>query len=196
MTLSQSDFPHIKWSLLVFLLTLILGGAAVFFSQKMALQTQTSLLNAQQQLKDARNRLNAARDDQANMSAYTQEYSAIQRLDIIGDEQRLNLIEDLDTLRRRNRVIDFKYTIAPQQIYTPSPTLDSGNFILKYSSMKLQIELLHEEQLINFFDSLRHGINGWFILDKCSLERVADMSAHLNADCEGGWFTMKNRNEK
>ena len=196
MTFSQTDFPHIKWSLLVFLLTLILGGTAVFISQKMAYKAQTSLLNARQQLKDTRSRLNAARDDQANMSAYTKEYSTIQRLDIIGDEQRLNLIEDLDTLHRRNRVIDFKYTIAPQQIYTPSPALDSGNFILKYSSMKLQIELLHEEQLINFFDSLRHDINGWFILDKCSLERVFAAPAQLKADCEGGWFTMKNRNAK
>ena len=196
MTFSQSDFQHIKWSLLAFLLTLTLGGTAVFFSQKMAHQTQATLLNAQQQLKDARNRLNAARDDQANMSDYTQEYSAIQRLDIIGDEQRLNLIEDLDTLRRRNKVIDFKYTIAPQQTYTPSPALDSGNFIFKYSNMKLQIELLHEEQLINFFDSLRHDINGWFILDKCSLERVSSTTAQLKADCDGGWFTMKNRNAK
>ena len=196
MTFSQSDFQHIKWSMLAFLLTLTLGGTAVFFSQKMAHQTQATLLNAQQQLKDARNRLNAARDDQANMSDYTQEYSAIQRLDIIGDEQRLNLIEDLDTLRRRNKVIDFKYTIAPQQTYTPSPALDSGNFILKYSNMKLQIELLHEEQLINFFDSLRHDINGWFILDKCSLERVSSTTAQLKADCDGGWFTMKNRNAK
>ena len=196
MTFSQSDFQHIKWSMLAFLLTLTLGGTAVFFSQKMAHQTQATLLNAQQQLKDARNRLNAARDDQANMSDYTQEYSAIQRLDIIGDEQRLNLIEDLDTLRRRNKVIDFKYTIAPQQTYTPSPALDSGNFILKYSNMKLQIELLHEEHLINFFDSLRHDINGWFILDKCSLERVSSTTAQLKADCDGGWFTMKNRNAK
>ena len=196
MTFSQSDFQHIKWSMLAFLLTLTLGGTAVFFSQKMAHQTQATLLNAQQQLKDARNRLNAARDDQANMSDYTQEYSAIQRLDIIGDEQRLNLIEDLDTLRRRNKVIDFKYTIAPQQTYTPSPALDSGNFIFKYSNMKLQIELLHEEQLINFFDSLRHDINGWFILDKCSLERVSSTTAQLKADCDGGWFTMKNRNAK
>ena len=196
MTFSQSDFPNIKWSLLTFLLVLTLGGSAVFFSQKFTHKTQTSLFNAQQQLKEARNRLNAARDDQANMSDYTQEYSAIQRLDIIGDEQRLNLIEDLDILRRRNRVIDFKYTIAPQQIYTPSPVLDSGNFILKNSNVKLQFELLHEEQLINFFDSLRHDINGWFILDKCSLERVSSTTAQLKADCDGGWFTMKNRNAK
>jgi len=196
MTFAQSDFPHIKWSVITFLITLALGGSAVILSQKFAHSTQTDLRNAQKELNDARSKLNAARDDQSNMSAYTKEFSAIQRLDIIGDEQRLNLIEDLDTLRRRGRVIDFKYTIAPQQPYAPAPALDSGNFALNYSNMKLQIELLHEEQLINFFDNLRHDINGWFILEKCTLEKASAESSQLKADCEGGWLTMKNRNAK
>lgn len=196
MTLSQADFPHIKWSLITFLVTLAIGGTAVFISQKIAHNAHIAKRDAQQQLNDARSKLSAARDDQENMSAYTKEYSAIQRLEIIGEEKRLDLIEDLDTLRRRSRVVDFKYTIAPQQAYSPSPALSSGNFDLKVSNMKLQIELLHEEQLVNFFESLRREINGWFILEKCSLERSAAAPAQLKADCEGGWFTMKNRNAK
>ncbi len=196
MTFSQADLPYIKWSLTTFIVVLAIGGSAVFFSQKMATDAQKARNTAQQQLNDARNKLNAARDDQANMAAYTQEYSTIQRRGIIGEEQRLNLIEGLDNLRRRNRVLDFKYAISPQQPYKPEPALDSGNFDLKISNMTLQFELLHEEQLINFFDSLRRDMNGWFILEKCSLEPSANAAAQLKADCAGGWLTLKNRNAK
>ena len=196
MTFSQADLPYIKWSLTTFIVVLAIGSSAVFFSQKMATDAQKARRAAQQQLNDARSKLNAARDDQANMAAYTQEYSAIQRRGIIGEEQRLNLIEGLDNLRRRNRVLDFKYAISPQRPYKPEPALDSGNFDLKISNMTLQFELLHEEQLINFFDSLRHDLNGWFILEKCSLEPGASSTAQLKADCSGGWLTMKNRNAK
>ena len=196
MTFSQSDLPHIKWSLLTFLLTLTIGGSAVFISQKIAKNAQNSRLAAQQQLSDARNKLNAAHDDQLNMAEYTKEYSAIQRRDIIGDEQRLNLIEGLETLRKHNRVLDFKYAIAPQQPYKPAPALNSGNFDLRLSPMTLKFELLHEGQLINFFDSLRRDINGWFILERCALERVSESTAQLKADCAGGWLTLKNRNAK
>lgn len=196
MTFSQADLPYIKWSLTTFIVVLAIGGSAVFFSQKFATDAQKAKRAAQQQLNDARNKLNAARDDQANMAAYTQEYSAIQRRGVIGDEQRLNLIEGLDNLRKRNRVLDFKYAISPQQPYKPVPALDSGNFDLKISNMTLQFELLHEEQLINFFDSLRRDTNGWFILDKCSLEKSANAAAQLKADCAGGWLTLKNRNAK
>jgi hypothetical protein len=196
MNFSQEDFPYIKLSLLTFLITLAIGGSITFFSQKYAHNAQSAKRTAQQQLNDARSKLNAARDDQANMAEYTKEYSAIQKRGLIGDEQRLNIIEGLDTLRRQNRVLDFKYSMAPQQPYKPAPALDSGNFDIKFSSMKLQFNLLHEEQLIRFFDSLRRDMNGWFIIEKCSLERAPGEVAQLKADCAGGWLTMKNRNGK
>ena len=196
MTFSQDDLPQIKWSLLTFLLILTIGGGAVFFSQKYANDAHNAKRAAQQQLTEMRNKLNAARDDQENMSTYTKEYSAIQRREIIGEEQRLNLIEGLEALRKRNRVVDFKYAIAPQQPYKPAPALDSGNFDLKLSPMTMQIQLLHEGQLINLFDSLRREMNGWFILEKCTLERNPGATAQLKADCAGGWLTLKNRNAK
>jgi hypothetical protein len=196
MTFSREDLPQIKWSLITFLATLLIGGSAVFIAQKSTTRALQEKNAAQQQLNDARNKLNAARDDQANMAEYTKEYSVIQRRGLIGDEQRLSLIEGLDALRKRNKVLDFKYAITPQQPYKPVPALDSGNFELKISSMTLQFELLHEEQLINFFDSMRQDINGWFILDHCTLERTAGSTAQLKADCGGGWLTMKNRNGK
>jgi hypothetical protein len=196
MTFSQADLPYIKWSLLTFILTLTIGVSLVFMSQKYAKDAQKARLKAQQQVTEVRSKVNAARDDQANMATYTKEYSAIQHREIIGDEQRLNLIEGLEALRKRNRVLDFKYAIAPQQAYKPTMALDSGNFDLKFSPMKLQIELLHEGQLINLFDSLRRDINGWFILDQCTLERNTGTYAQLKADCAGGWLTMKNRNAK
>jgi len=196
MKFSQADFPHIKISALTLLITLAIGGSAVYFSQKFAANAQKEMHDAQRQLAEARNKLSAARDDQMNMAEYTKEYSAIRRREIIGDEQRLNLIEGLEGLRQRNRVLDFKYAIAPQQPYKPPFTLDSGNFDLKLSAMTLQLELLHEGQLVNFFDSLRSDMNGWFILDKCSLERSSGAAAQLKADCAGGWLTLKNRNEK
>ena len=93
-------------------------------------------------------------------------------------------------------MLDFKYTIAPQQSYTPKPPLDAGNFQLSRSSMTLQIDLLHEEQLLHLFADLSSQFNGWFMLDGCSISRTgtANELAPLKAECTGGWFTMKNKN--
>ena len=64
--------------------------------------------------------------------------------------------------------------------------------------MTLQINLLHEEQLLQLFAKMQQQMSGWFMLDGCSLSRTGspDELAPLKADCTGGWFTMKNRNAR
>ena len=130
---------------------------------------------------------------------FRSEYGTLLQRKIIGNDQRLDWIEGLEKIHQQQRVLDFKYAIAPQQPYTPAPPLDSGNFELNLSNMTLQLDLLHEGQLITFFDTLRTDIKGWFIIDHCSLERSAAAPengtvSQLKAECTGGWLTLKNRN--
>ena len=198
MTFSKLDVQAIKWSLIIFLAALCASGAAIVASNKFAAHAQQEQHVAQRQLNTVRSQLAAANEDRENMKAYTLEYSELLRRNIIGDDQRLDWIEGLEQIRRQHRVLDFKYSFAPQLPYTLSPSLDSGNFKLNMTQMTLQFDLLHEEQLMDFFDTLRTGTRGWFILDRCSLERntVADTTAQLKAECMGEWLTLKNRKTK
>jgi len=196
MSFSSADFAAIKWSVLACLLAL--GGAIALFNYSRAFEQQArqQLKQAQSLLNDARNQLANAQSDLANMADYQQEYDALVVQRIIGKEQRLDWIEGLEKLRGQKLVPDFKYTISPQKPYTPNPPQSSGNFALNISPMTLQIELLHEEQLLRFFNAMEAQLQGWFILDHCSLSRNVPSTpgaAMLAADCAGGWFTMQNR---
>jgi hypothetical protein len=199
MNFSSSDFPHIRWSLLTFLIVLTVGGSAIFLLQKMSDSAKKTRQTAQQQLTEARNKFNAARDDRDNLSTYAAEYESWVKLKVIGDEHRLDLIEGMEALRKKNNVLDFKYTVAPQTPYAPAPPVDSGNFDLKQSKLTIQLDLLHEEQLVNFAYNMRNDLKGWFMLDSCSIERAAASAGsaiQLKAECAGGWLTIKNRNAK
>lgn len=192
MTFSRADFPHLKWSLLIFLSVLCAGGAAIMVSKNLVAHAQREQQAAQRQLNSVRNQLAAANEDRENMKAYTFEYGELLKRNIIGNDQRLDWIEGLEKIRQQHRVLDFKYSIAPQHSYTPPSTLNSGNFELNMSDMSLQFDLLHEGQLMDFFDTLRTDTSGWFILDRCALERSAnsDATAQLKAECTGGWLTL------
>lgn len=198
MKLTQADFPLIQWALLSFGVAVVISLIVAFSSNEYAGQAAKDLHDAQSQLNDARNRLAAAQDDKSNMATYANEYGALKANKIIGDEQRLDWIEGMETIRRQNLVTDFRYTIAPQKNYSGKPTLDSGNFDVHYSEMKLQFDLLHEVQLLDFFAALRSQIKGWYQLEGCTLRRTdsgENAAAHLSAECSGGWITLKNRNE-
>jgi hypothetical protein len=195
MSFSKADLPELKWSLGAFALSIALAGALVSVSEEYLARSLKERESAQKQLNNARTQLLAAQSDLANMSAYALEYNALLAQKVIGTEQRLDWMEGLEKLRQQGRTLDFKYTIAPQQSYAPNPPLDAGNFQLSRSSMTLQIDLLHEEQLLHFFSNLNNQINGWFMLDGCSISRTgtANELVPLKAECAGGWFTMKNK---
>ncbi|MCR4303499.1 MAG: hypothetical protein NUV63_04620 [Gallionella sp.] len=200
MKLSKSDFTLMHRSIVAICASVAISAAVLYSSGKYAEKTQKDLRNSQNMLGDARNRLAAAHEDQKNMSIYADEYGALIDRKIIGDDQRLDWMEGLEKLHRQNLVTDFRYSIAPQTNYAPQPPIDSGNFNIHYSGMKLQFDLLHEAQLVNFFDALHSQIKGHYQLENCAMQRIADVSSasaastHLKAECNGGWITLKNRN--
>lgn len=195
MSFSKDDLAEIKWSLGAFALSIALSGAVISLSGTYRENSLKESQAAQNQLNDSRAQLLAAQSDQENMSAYALEYNALLAQKVIGNEQRLDWMEGLEKLRQQGAVLDFKYTIAPQQGYTPNPPVDAGNFQLSRSSMTLQIDLLHEEQLLDLFAEMRKQLNGWFMLDECTVSRsgTLDEITPLKAECTGGWFTMKTK---
>jgi len=200
MRFSKNDLYQMRWSILAACASILLGSAIVYGSNGYAEHAQQDQYNAQRLLSEAQNRLAIARQDQENMSVYSVEYGVLEKHKIIGDEQRLDWIEGLEKLRRKNLVADFHYSIAPQKNYAAmlapaSFAIDSGNFNVRYSEMKLQFDLLHEAQLLDFFDALRSQINGRYQLEGCVLQRGsadAESPPRLKAECSGGWITLQN----
>ena len=201
MKFSGSDFPMMRWSILAVCASSLISAIILYGSGDYAEKVQKERRNAQNVLNDARNRLATAYQDQENMDIYANEYGSLIENKIIGDDQRLDWMEGLEKIRRQGLVADFRYAIAPQKVYVPQPPLDTGNFDIHYSEMKLQLDLLHEGQLPDFFNTLRSQIKGWYQLDGCTLQRAAPINGdgatvatHIKAECGGGWITLKNRN--
>src|SRR5665647_1171309 len=153
MKFSNTDFHLMRWSFAAISASILLSGAILYASIKYADYTQKDRRVVQGQMNDARKRLATAREDRENLSDFSKEYDTLKANKIIGDDHRLDWMEGLEKLRNQNLVIDFRYNIAPQKIYAAQPAVDSGNFDIHYSEMKLEFDLLHEGQLLNFFDA-------------------------------------------
>ena len=197
MSFSVSDVADLKWSLGAFVLSIAVVAGLSVFSEDYRHGTLQAKLSAQEQLNKARESFATAQNDFENMATYKLEYEALEKQKVIGNEQRLDWIEGLEKIRRQGIVLDFKYSIGPQRSYTPNPPQETGNFALNLSPMTLQIDLLHEEQLDRLLSAVISQMEGWFILDSCSLSTVISGTggaSSLKADCAGGWLTMKNRN--
>jgi hypothetical protein len=74
--------------------------------------------------------------------------------------------------------------------------LTMGQYQLRGSKMQLHMDLLHEMDLLNFFDDLRQS--GYFAVQECALKRGGGaanpgQNASLSADCSLLWLTLGNR---
>ncbi len=191
MKLSKADFLLLRWSLAA-ICGAVLGSMLIFYgSIAYAQSSKNEHLKAQRMLNDAHGSLALARQDKENMGKYANEYAVLLKQRIIGDDQRLDWVEGLEHIRRHSPVLSFSYQIAPQRIYLSPTPMDSGNFNIHYSEMKLQFELLHERQLFNFFAALQAHIKGHYHLESCSLQRSGE--TRLKAECNGNWITLKKR---
>lgn len=197
MRFAPSDFQLIRWSMLSICAAGIASALLLYSSTRYAGQTQKDHRDALRQLNEARTQLNGAREDKENMAVYAGEYAALADLGVIGEDRRLDWVEGLENLRRQDLVTDFRYNIAPQIAYAPQPPIESGDFDIRYSAMKLRFDLLHEGQLLDFFTALRSQIKGWYVLEGCTLQRTAaaegNQAIHVTAECNGGWITLKRR---
>jgi hypothetical protein len=201
MKFSKSDFLLMRWSVSAVCASILLSSVILYSSSEYADFAQKGRNAAQRQMNDARRQLATALQDQESLSDFSREYAALEQNKIIGDDHRLDWMEGLEKLRGQNLVTSFSYNISPQKNYAPQPPIDGGNFDIHYSAMKLQFELLHEGQLLNFFTALRSQAKGWYQLEGCTMQRI-DMDGavatangtHINAECSGGWITLKNRN--
>lgn len=201
MRFSKSDFALMRWSILAVCVSVLASVIVLYSSGEYAKKAQNDKLSAQNMLNDARNRLTTAYQDENNITIYANEYGALLENKIIGDDQRLDWMEGLEKIRQQNLVLNFHYNIAPQKKYGLQPSIESGNFDINYSEMKLQFDLLHEAQLLRFFEALRANIKGWYQLNGCTLQRNAvtpgsgeNGEPQIKAECSGGWITLKNRN--
>lgn len=194
MKFARSDFALIRQSVLAICASAIASALLLYSSGQYAEQTRKDHRDALQQLNETRRQLDGALEDKQNMAAYAGEYGALADSGVIGEDRRLDWMEGLENLRAQNLVTDFRYQIDPQVPYARQP-VDGGNFDIHYSEMKLQFDLLHEGQLLDFFAALRGQVNGWYQLEGCTMQRTAEgnPAVRLTAECRGGWITLKNR---
>jgi hypothetical protein len=197
MKFSRSDFALMQWSLLSVCASVLMSAAFLYGSGHYATQVQQDRRAAQSRLDDARRQLTAAREDRQNMATYAEKYQSLAQGGIFGDGQRLDWMEGLEKLRQQHIVDSFRYNIAPQKALVPMLPIDSGVFEVQHSEMALELDLLHEGQLLNFFSALREQVKGHYQLEGCTLQRQAagpESAGGLKAACHGGWITLKNRN--
>ncbi len=188
------DLKKLQISLLVCLLMIVMGAAVVFFANGATRSAQHERVTAQAQRNDYVGKLQRVSSEESEIKEKSALFQRLQKRGIIGEEQRLEWVELLKDIRDKRRLIDLVYEIEPQRPLDAAP---GAGFTFNVSPMKVQLKLLHEEDLTRFLGDLNEQARALIQVRYCKVTRQpqgqagTSGQANLLAECRIDWVTLR-----
>ncbi len=201
MKLGPADIPKLQHSLLTALLMAALGTFSILFSLDRVKLANAAFSAAQSERNEFDGKLRQVRSEENEIRQKAALFKSLQARGMIGEEPRLEWVELLNGIRNRHQLLEMNYEIAPQRALENSPP---GQLALYASTMRLQISLLHEEDLTRLLDDLRQQAKALIQIKRCDVSRLPGTSMAsdkapqplLQAECLIDWITLRNTPDK
>ncbi|MDX1519965.1 MAG: hypothetical protein R3318_07565 [Gammaproteobacteria bacterium] len=191
------EWPAIRGAVIVFCIILLISGGMIGATLYFKHQVQLEFNRNKAMFQSISQRYLAVDQEENMIHEYYPKYVELLEQGIIGRERRLNWIEVLRAFGEETRVPMLNYRISSQNEHPFEYPVDMGQFRIYSSSMKLDLKLLHEGDLINLLNTIETNSLGLSSVDQCKLRRsrnktVFDVNKpNLEASCEINWFTIK-----
>ena len=192
--MNTEHLKALRGPLMLLVVVLVAVAGAIYYTHQLRLQAQAAFTQQQNQLREAQMRMQRSGDEKLIIVQYADQYRQLQQSGFIGDEQRINWLDALRAANQRTDLFGVNYGIEAQQAYPYAAELNPGQLGLRQSVMKLEFQLLHELDLLRFFEALRLQNTGLFHLDQCTLRRTETTGAihyqpNIAASCQLAWIT-------
>ena len=184
-------------------LALVLAGVALIWGADDSLAAANArYAAADAERKEAHERLARISEEEREVKEKLDVYKQLQSLRILGEERRLEWADAITRIRTQRELLDLSYRIEPQKLLhtatgKPAPVDFLG------SAMRVQISLLHEEDLLRFLADLRASGNAYYSVKRCVLTRTQQgalnapaIQPRLRAECEIDLVTIVDRAAK
>ena len=150
----------------------------------------------------AQNKLARATDEEREIREKLVDYRKLRERGLIGDEQRLDWVERIAQIKAARRLFDVKYSIEPQRQADYPGIAGGGEVEFMVSPMKVELTLLHEEDLLRFIGDLRAAVSSHVLVKSCTVQRLdrpareRAVMPRLRADCMIDLVTIRDRQAK
>jgi hypothetical protein len=194
--MNQADLQALRNPLIAILVVLLAGAAAIYYFDRLKKEARLQLTQQQVLLKEARTRLQKSGEEKDIIVKHLDGFRQLESAGFIGEEQRINWLDGLRLANQQADLFGVDYQIAMQRPYPYAAGFDPGQLTLNQSLMVLRFRLLHEEDLMRFFNALARQGGGIFTVDQCVMKRldtggVIRFQPNVGAECELSWITAR-----
>lgn len=199
MKIRPADLYRLRWNIALFLALAGIGAGIAYGTLHLARQAALAEQQEKGHLADVKSRLDRARDEEREILAKIDNYRSLVARGVIGQEARLDWVEEINRIKAARRLFDIQYELAPQKPLDPTllPSgATAGGFEFLASTMRLEMQLLHEDDLVGFLADLRARVKAILLVRACTVERLPPsgqqgVRPQLRAECTIDWVTLR-----
>lgn len=197
MTLTQKDWRQLRFPILGLGIAMIAVGLLASYAEQYRTEKESAMLAEEGLYRNARQKFESSGLEKETIIEYLPTYNELLAKGFIGEERRIEWIERLRQIHGQYNLFSIDYSIGQQEKYSPSFVSNLGNHVLNRSVMELQLDMLHEGDLINLLEDL-HKDTPPFMVRDCEITRpigaeidTKKVAANLKAACEIDWITLR-----
>ncbi|MBF0381353.1 MAG: hypothetical protein HQL69_10065 [Magnetococcales bacterium] len=193
------DIQMIRKTAIALGVSIAVTSALIFGSTYFAdLQAQNAKKQASRVVQ-MRKKQNVAAEDIKQIDVYFPQFQLLRQRGIIGVTDRVKWVETLSEEANNLNFTSLKYAISPPVEFTIKFKFDQGDAMVMATAMKLSMDMLHEEDLVDLLERLEDRNQGLYIVNECKIERKTKKIMRNSADpnmkggCTLKWFNIKSR---
>jgi len=198
---TQEELKRLALPLLIALAMLAVGAGIVISAREGLRMAQTQFARTQAERRQNAERLARIAEEEREVSQKMDVYKQLKALNILGEEQRLEWADAINRIRVQRELLDVRYRIERQKLLSSMPGKPASVDFFA-SSMRVDLQLLHEEDLLRFLADLRASGNAYYAVKKCTIARTGQavggiaMTPRLSASCDIDLITVVDRAAK
>ena len=185
----------------LFVVLVLLGAVLIWWVKQEQVRANQQLAAARTERSQAREKLTRIAEEEKEVSDKLEIYRRLKSVNVLGEEQRLEWADAMTRIRTSRELLDLRYLVDRKKLLT-SVGSKPATVDFYASTMKVDIALLHEGDLLTFLRDLRESGNAYYSVRRCNMVRTGtaptgtSIVPRLRADCEIDLITIMDRAAK
>ena len=192
MNVTRDDLKRLRGPLALALVMAAVGAYALIASQSYLDQAKRTRDATRASRVAAQERVLRVSEEERDIRENLVDFERMREHGMVGEQNRIEWIEAISKIKNGRKLFEIRYKIDPQRVLDYPGIVASGTADLVVSRMRLEMLLLHEEDLLNFLGDLREARKAYVSVRQCQVTRIertpvataTALRPRLRADCQ------------
>jgi hypothetical protein len=196
--ISRADLSRLRLPIALALLLAAIGIIFLGASERYLDEARRGQAAAKAQREEAQKRLEQVAEEEREIRNNLVYYNKMVQRGMEGAENRLDLVDSIAKIKNDRRLFEIRYNIDAQKPLDYAGISPSGAVDFVTSRMRLEMLLLHEEDLLEFLQDLEASRKAFVALRNCSVSRidrggapVGAVAPRLRSECQVDLIVLK-----